>query len=72
MAMQYISVVSSNVEKVGYDKDTHSLGICFKNGSEYIYPDVEESTYNELMNAESKGSYVANNIKYTYSFRRVR
>ena len=72
MAIEWISVVSSNVEKIGYDKLDHTLGIIFKNNSEYHYPDVEESVYEELMNSESKGGYVSSNIKYTYSFRRVR
>lgn len=70
--MEWQAVSSSNVEKIGYDKDTQTLGLEFKNSSIYEYPNVPESVFLELQQADSVGKYVNSNIKYTYSFRKVR
>jgi len=70
--MEWQAVSSSNVAEIGYDKETNTLGLRFKNNSEYHYPNVPESVFTELQQADSIGKYVNSNIKYTYSFRKVR
>lgn len=72
MAMNYIKVTSSNIDQIGYDKDTSTLGVIFLNGSEYQYPDVPEDLYNDFMAASSHGKFFHENIKYEFSFRRLR
>ena len=71
MAMNYIVVQSSNIAKIGYNKDTGELGVIFNNGGEYIYPGVSEEIYNDFMSASSHGHYHYENIKYTFAFRRI-
>lgn len=69
--MQIISVTSSNVEAIGYDKDSQTLQVEFKNGSVYQYFDVPENVFNELRDAGSIGGYLASNIKGIYRYSRI-
>lgn len=64
-------VSSSNIESVGYDSDTGTLEIEFKNGSVYQYFDVPQALYDGLVSAESVGGYLAAQIKGVYRFSRV-
>lgn len=62
---------SSNIESIGYDLDTATLEIEFKNNSIYQYFDVPQNIFNDLMMAESKGQYLAQHIKGVYRYSRV-
>lgn len=57
------NVFSSNLRSVGYDELTNTLEIKFNNGNVYCY-NVPKSTYINLMNASSKGSYFSTHIKH--------
>lgn len=67
--MDMISVSSSNLGAVGYEKGT--LYVRFKNGSLYSYSSVPEYVYNELMNASSKGHYLATYVKGHYPYSKI-
>ncbi|MCR4963730.1 MAG: KTSC domain-containing protein [Firmicutes bacterium] len=69
MAMQ--SVKSSNLAKVGYDAKHAVLKVQFTSGARYIYYDVPESVYRNLLNAESLGSYFYYNIRTSYRYEKV-
>jgi hypothetical protein len=62
-------VDSSNIEQIGYDEDNRDLWIRFKSGDTYIYSDVPSATYEDIMRADSKGSYLNREIKPNYSYR---
>lgn len=64
------SVSSSNLVSVGYDEDSKTLRVVFKNGSTYDYSSVPQRTYEDLLNAESIGSYFHNNIRSDFSFKK--
>jgi hypothetical protein len=64
-------VDSSNIEQIGYDEDGHELWVRFKSGDTYVYSDVPPATYDDIMRADSKGSYMNREIKPTYDCRRV-
>ncbi|MGE8452092.1 MAG: KTSC domain-containing protein [Pseudomonadales bacterium] len=64
-------VSSSNVQSVGYDAASETLEIEFNNGAVYQYFDVPERIYNDLINADSVGGYLAQHVKGTYRFSRV-
>lgn len=66
-----VKVTSSAIENVSYDKDTQTLRLEFKQGTEYDYPNVPENEFNGLVKAESVGKYFNSNIK-KYSVKRVR
>lgn len=62
--MERVSVNSSQISEIGYDKATNVLEIEFKaDGSVYQYQNVDEKLYTELMEAESVGSFFSKNIK---------
>jgi len=69
--MQMINVDSTNVASVGYDEDSSTLQIAFKNGTMYQYFDVPENVFIGLRDADSVGGYLAANIKGTYRYSKV-
>ena len=69
--MEMIPVESSNLAAVGYDISQAVLRIEFKNGRLYEYYDVPQHIYEELLSAESKGSYASQNIYKNYSQQRL-
>lgn len=66
-----IYVDSSNLQACGYDRDAMELHVLFLDSGEYIYSDVPEFVFDELMNAASKGSYLNRSIKPNYAFQKV-
>lgn len=66
--MERTPVTSSNIYAVGYDADSQTLEIEFKNGAVYQYSSVPSGEYEGIMGAESKGKYLNANIKNRYSF----
>ncbi|HBY87306.1 MAG TPA: KTSC domain-containing protein [Colwellia sp.] len=66
--MERIAVDSSNLVSVGYDEGT--LEVEFNSGI-YCYYDVPEYIYEELMASDSKGSYLHQNVKSSYSYEQV-
>ena len=66
------AVESSSIAAVGYDPDSRRLYLRFVgSGNAYLYYDVPPSTFDELMNAESKGGFVNSMIKGSYDYRRL-
>ena len=65
------SVSSSNLRSVGYDADTQTLEVEFRNGSIYQYDGVPENVHSGLMRAASKGSYFNQHIRNEYHSRRI-
>lgn len=70
--MNRIPVTSSNIESIGYDPQQRILEVEFKDGSVYQYDRVPATVYRDLMAAESHGTYLANYIRYQYSYRKIR
>jgi hypothetical protein len=69
--MEIIKVESSNVEAIGYDKESETLQVEFKNGGIYQYFDVPQHIFQEFHNADSIGKYLAYNIKGNYRYSKV-
>ena len=61
-------VDSSTMEAVGYDRAMRELHVQFQGGKLYVYLDVDEYVFNELLMADSKGSYFNREIKPRYQF----
>ena len=70
--MELHNVNSSNISSIGYDIPSNVLRVVFSNGGTYDYFDVSEDVYKELDSADSKGHYLATQIKNVYSFKKVR
>lgn len=67
--MEYVD--SSNIEAIGYDAEGRELWVRFTSGGTYVYSDVPPATYNDIMHADSKGSYLNREVKPNYSYRPI-
>jgi len=71
--MNYVRVRSSNIEAVGYEKDSQTLGVCFQGGGEYHYSSVPQRVYDSLLSASSIGRHFDRYIKNAgYPCRKIR
>lgn len=64
-------IASSNITALGYDENNKVLRVIFKNNSSYIYTNVEPEVWQIVINSESKGKSLNENIvrhkeKYKY------
>lgn len=66
--MQLVTLESSMIHAVGYDKEKRILEIVFNTGRTYQYADVPPEIYEGLLNAESKGRYFLGNIRDVYEY----
>ncbi|MBI5232682.1 MAG: KTSC domain-containing protein [Coriobacteriales bacterium] len=69
--MEMIPVVSSNVGEVGYDVDSQALHVRYLNNRTYVYADVPEAVFQELLSAPSKGSFLNRVVKGNYSYSEI-
>jgi hypothetical protein len=51
-------VVSSNVQSAGYDDDSKTLEVTFKNGAKYSYSGVPRVMYEGIFKSDSPGGFV--------------
>lgn len=65
-------VISSNVTSVGYSRQLRALEIEFTRGAIYRFLEVPQEVYRALLAADSKGHFIAENIRGKYRFVRVR
>lgn len=71
--MNLVPVTSSDLRAVGYDADTQTLQISFKDGGLYEYKYVSESMHRDLMSASSKGKFFSRYLrdKTAYPCRKI-
>ena len=69
--MERTKVDSTSIAEIGYDEDSQTLEIEFKNGSTYQYFDVPKQVFEDLLSAGSAGAYLAKNVKGQYRFSRT-
>ena len=73
-SMDLTPVDSSCIAAIGYDEDTSVLVIEFLTGAKYIYMDVEQDIYDEILAAPSRGHYFWEYIripKGPYDYERI-
>jgi hypothetical protein len=64
-------VDSSNVEAVGYDPDNVAIYVRFLGGDTYIYSGADQRTFEDLLTADSVGSYLNRVIKPNYEYSKL-
>ena len=69
--MSRVPVVSSNLSSVGYDGGSSTLEIEFQENAVYQYFDVPAVVHEQLMQASSKGTYFAANIRDQYRYTKL-
>lgn len=72
MAFESYTVDSSNLTTVEYDPDTLVLRVSFKNGGMYEYEGVLQDVVDEMMAADSQGSYFYKNVRMNYPYTKIR
>lgn len=66
--MTLYPVESSMIAAAGYDADGQLLVVLFNSGQAYEYYQVPSKVYQELMSAESKGSYLNTMVRDVYPY----
>jgi hypothetical protein len=64
-------IESKNIKSIGYNANTRTLRIEFKQGSFYDYAGVPPEIFQQIMVAESKGKFFRAEIKGRYAFNKV-
>jgi hypothetical protein len=62
---------SSSLLSVGYDPQSRTLEVAFRNSGVYRYVDVPPEVYAQMLAAPSKGRFVNDRVKGRYAYRRV-
>jgi hypothetical protein len=65
------AVSSSNLVSVGYNPDSETLEVEFKNSGIYEYYNVPQFMYDRLMQAGSIGTFFNTEIKTSYACSKV-
>lgn len=66
-----ISVSSSNIHSIGYDKQNQLVYVRFLNNSLYVYQGVPESEFENLLRASSCGRYLHQRFINVYHCRKI-
>jgi hypothetical protein len=66
--MKLETVESDVIHAIGYDDDVNVLEIIFNTGQIYQYRNVPREVFEQLLRAESKGSYFQNNIRDEFEY----
>jgi hypothetical protein len=69
--MEREMISSSTVVSIGYDSQTETLEIEFRNGGIYQYYNVPQTIYQQLMESGSKGQFHHAYIRNAYPYSRV-
>lgn len=69
--MERKPVQSSNIASIGYDENSSTLEVEFLNNTIYQYFDVPQHIYKGLMQADSQGQFLAQNIKGVFRYSKV-
>lgn len=64
-------VASSNIAAIGYDEASQTLEVEFTSGALYQYYNVTQALFEQLMQASSKGQFLAYQIKNSYPYSRI-
>ena len=69
--MAKVNVNSSTVASVDYDSKSQEMTVEFMNGSSYVYEGVPPTVHQDFLKAESKGRFVATQLKNKFSDRKL-
>lgn len=62
-----VNVASEGIASVNYDAETGTMSVGFTDGTLYVYDDVPESVFADLVGAASIGGYFNANVRDAYS-----
>lgn len=62
---------SSNIVRFAYDSQSNVLTVEFKAGGTYNYYDIPETVFDQMKVAQSKGHFLAQQVKGRYRYARA-
>ncbi len=68
--MELVPVESSMISAVAYDDAARDLLVIFNTGQTYVYSNVPREVYDNLLKADSKGSYMKDFVIDMFPYRR--
>lgn len=69
--MEWVPVKSKMLVAIAYNGDWQQLYLKFRPGDVYCYRGVPPARYQELLAADSKGTYARDNILHCYPYQRI-
>ncbi|MEG4058533.1 MULTISPECIES: KTSC domain-containing protein [unclassified Microcoleus] len=69
--MKLEPVESSMIQSAGYDEESYTLEVVFNSGKTYRYFEVRKTVYLELMESDSKGSYMLSDVIDCFPYEQV-
>ena len=69
--MDWIPVKSKMLVAIAYSSDWQQLYLKFRPGDVYCYRGVPSAQYQELLAADSKGTYARDHILHCYPYERI-
>jgi hypothetical protein len=70
--MKLEPVESSMIQAAGYDEKSYTLEVVFNSGKTYRYFEVPQTVYLELMESDSKGSYMLSDVIDCFPYEQVK
>lgn len=71
IAVDWVPVKSKMLVAVAYNSEWQQLYLKFHTGDVYCYRGVPSMRYQELLAADSKGTYARKNILHCYPYERI-
>lgn len=73
MTIKTNKVASSNIDRAGFDQESGTLEVHFKNGTRYQYSGVSKNVYEGIFKAESPGKFFRKwVIQSGYKFKKLK
>lgn len=69
--MDYKPVASSNIAEVGYDPETKTMGVRFKDGAEYHYEDVSAEKHKTFVESKSLGAHFHKHVRPHHKHKKI-
>lgn len=66
LAMPWIEITSTAIQRVRYNHKTHILAVLFHDGSHHEYANVPDDKYKDLILSPSAGTYFNREIRNNY------
>jgi hypothetical protein len=70
--MKLEPVESSMIQAAGYDEKSSTLEVVFNSGKTYRYFEVPKTVYLELMESNSKGSYMLSDVIDCFPYEQIK
>ena len=70
--MKLEPVESTMIQAAGYDEKSSTLEVVFNSGKTYRYFEVPKTVYLELMESNSKGSYMLSDVIDCFPYEQIK